>query len=347
VKPLVQRFLGTREQRITSVEWWAHRRDVDSGSGHQLHYDLDEAGLAGLPPGVPPAHPLASSVLYLSGPPAGQDADATEMAYTLVTDQTLERGSEAKRAWLCPPALNRLLLFDGSLLHGVVPRLPSQAADRKSQAEPRLTLMLGFWGDAPSPRHSPAPKCIAELGPNMEGPCSNSGWPSLFKTTIMNDSGATAQSAAPPRSALLGPISPVWIQVPKADDEQLEVDGEVDFVGRWFLQHEPCRLQEIAIAEARACALPSAKDDVEEVSMEELLQLRALAQGGNVRETSVDLLQARAKPDIEEVSLDDLARLRDASSCGTVCENALAKVNGGSGVSTHGRRAKKHRVAKR
>ena len=67
---------------------------------------------------------------------------------------------------LCSPVTNRMLVFDGSLLHGVMPARPSAPASdvgpdgmwngtdanepevRFRSRMPRTTLMLGFWGAA-------------------------------------------------------------------------------------------------------------------------------------------------------------------------------------------------------
>eukprot|EP01047_Picozoa_sp_COSAG01_P048091 COSAG01_NODE_4653_length_4846_cov_2.561197_8_plen_211_part_01 len=46
----------------------------------------------------------------------------------------------AERGWLCAPKRGRLLMFDGGLLHTV---LPAYAARERDQ--PRLTLMCGLW----------------------------------------------------------------------------------------------------------------------------------------------------------------------------------------------------------
>lgn len=74
---------------------------------------------------------------------------------TLVTNQTLDADSFATEAWLCHPSENKLLLFDGNLLHGVVPYLPSAAhiaipeggeiAKCNAKSGPRITLMMGWW----------------------------------------------------------------------------------------------------------------------------------------------------------------------------------------------------------
>jgi len=270
LRPIVERAfpeLCLKAGRLTSVEWWPHLRESDGG--HQLHWDLDEAGLHACPDGREPGHPLVSSVLYLSGSPLELD----ELAPTLVTDHRLSKGSSARSAWLCFPKLNRLLLFDGGLLHGVVPRLPSAASQTLSQAS-RLTLMIGWWGSKPSPACTPAPKlCSARgrssrapvLGPNMAIPeVGKSGftWPRL----LQNRKGSTATLAAPshpPSSATLrGPISPVWVSSAGAGSRSSHgaagresgTNADVKFFGRWFLEHEPPRLQEMVIAEARMSA---------------------------------------------------------------------------------------------
>ena len=51
-------------------------------------------------------------------------------------------------AWLCTPKVNRLLAFDGSLLHGVVPPAPpdtDRPLPEAAMAQKRITLMLGWW----------------------------------------------------------------------------------------------------------------------------------------------------------------------------------------------------------
>ena len=146
------------------------RDEGRSGGSHQLHFDTDEVALAAattttgtkskLGSGVgassrttqtqskskakakaktPPRdiHPIVSLVLYLSG--------SQQSAPTLVTNQTLEEGSVASEAFLVRPLDNRLLAFDGRLLHGVTPYLPLPLSSSASST-PRITLMLGIWG---------------------------------------------------------------------------------------------------------------------------------------------------------------------------------------------------------
>jgi hypothetical protein len=57
-------------------------------------------------------NPIVSTVLYLSEGVGGP---------TLMTNQYLEDTKLAARGWLAFPKLNRLVVFDGSYLHGVIP----------------------------------------------------------------------------------------------------------------------------------------------------------------------------------------------------------------------------------
>ena len=105
-------------------------------------------------------NPLVSSALYLTSGVGGP---------TLVTEQKAGQPL-AKRGWMSLPRENRYLLFDGTLLHGVVPgngtvakdggvRAPSSAAaadggadgntdsevGREAPQRRRTTLMVAFW----------------------------------------------------------------------------------------------------------------------------------------------------------------------------------------------------------
>ena len=180
--PLVAEHFPAVAENATSLEWWAHARDSDAG--HQLHFDLDERRLHA----SGTVHsPLLSCVLYLlvgGGTPNP----------TLVTsqkhgggggDEEGEEDEEEDVAWLCEPVVNRLLAFDGSLLHGVVPPappasgapLPSAVLDQK-----RVTLMLGWWGPHVSKSRAPvlgeSRRMVAlALGPNMPMPSPGLGAP--------------------------------------------------------------------------------------------------------------------------------------------------------------------------
>ncbi|KAI8809551.1 hypothetical protein BJ742DRAFT_771028 [Cladochytrium replicatum] len=117
------------------VEWWAHNRP--HCDGHQLHFDSDHEGNA-LDASGAPRHPIVSSVLYLSEPVKGSVVGGP----TLVTNQRLV-DPLADRGYLVYPKLNRYVVFDGSVLHGVIPgRGPAASRDAR-----RVTFMVAFWAD--------------------------------------------------------------------------------------------------------------------------------------------------------------------------------------------------------
>jgi len=62
---------------------------------------------------------------------------------TLVTTQRLTDKALAKEGWLAFPEENRFIMFDGSLLHGVVPGRGFVSDPKKC----RTTFMIAFWKD--------------------------------------------------------------------------------------------------------------------------------------------------------------------------------------------------------
>lgn len=88
------------------AEWWAHSRP--HSSGHQLHFDTDEARIK---KGEGVHCPAVSCVLYLSEEVGGP---------TLVIEQKFGEGGKGggSQGGLVYPEENRLLMFDGRLLHG-------------------------------------------------------------------------------------------------------------------------------------------------------------------------------------------------------------------------------------
>ncbi len=189
IKPLVHKSFPAKhiDTEVESLEWWCHIRSDATTSAHQLHFDLDEVALAerlsggGAAPSSASIHPLVSSVLYLN-------ECCDHLAPTLLTNQTLTSGSVATEAWLCQPAENRLLLFDGAFLHGVVPYLPLgvDAADALSRpAAPRITLMIGWWARGVHKSHAATTN---GLGPNMNLP--KLGGESLQPTSKVSGGGS-------------------------------------------------------------------------------------------------------------------------------------------------------------
>lgn len=83
--------------------------------------------------GRAPAHPLVSSVLYLSDVVGGP---------TVVTNQRLA-GPLATEGWMVMPKVNRMVMFDSQYLHGVIPGRGCNPLPHQNQR--RLTFMVGFW----------------------------------------------------------------------------------------------------------------------------------------------------------------------------------------------------------
>ncbi|CAE8638543.1 unnamed protein product, partial [Polarella glacialis] len=318
---IIPGIFGSSKRRVASVEWWAHLRPAGVASGHQMHFDLDEASLGSLPDGAAPSSPLVSCVLYLTGPTVDISGKADDaMASTLVTDQALGTSKGARKGWLCSPRLNRLLLFDGSLLHGVIPGLPKGQTPKRPRpsqtssevpVQERVTLMFGLWGDSPGPTCSTGlPDGV--LGPNMPVPRATASagprWPKLL--SLVGDSRLkptrkqTAERGVA-AAGLSGPITPVWVQIAasgkpatasggelaqaqsKRRRKAEEQDDSVQFVGRWFLDHEPSALQAKVISEAKQMTFggeaAEGSLEVEEVSLEELQALRKAAEGATKR----------------------------------------------------------------
>ncbi|KAI9336622.1 hypothetical protein DFJ73DRAFT_798643 [Zopfochytrium polystomum] len=128
------------------AEWWAHSRP--HSHAHQLHFDSDDEGNRRTGAGKP-RHPVFSSVLYLGdgGDDGGEGEDNVEDepcvgGPTLVTNQRLG-DPLADRGWLVMPRVNRFVVFDGAVLHGVIPgRGPVPATHRR-----RVSFMVAFWPD--------------------------------------------------------------------------------------------------------------------------------------------------------------------------------------------------------
>lgn len=124
--------------------------------------------------------------------------------------------------WLCYPRSNRLLCFEGSKLHGVVPGIPSESPgpendaslmseDRSDEGEgsKRITLMLGFWGD--DVQLSP-PNTV---GPNV--PLSpSSSWVEEFRAVSLDESAIenrTTDNLIPNKPTGVIRVDPLWIAV--------------------------------------------------------------------------------------------------------------------------------------
>ncbi|KAI9204353.1 uncharacterized protein BJ171DRAFT_474981 [Polychytrium aggregatum] len=173
------------------AEWWAHCRP--HSHGHQLHFDSDDEGRRR--EGGKPRHPIVSSVCYLTEGIGGP---------TLVTNQRLG-DPLADKAWLAFPKLNRYTVFDGSVLHGVIPG----RSFRTNPDERRITFMVAFWESVeviPSKEEIPgSARPFPDLGRTKYT------WPMLHQ---LKSKGKSAKPGHPePKIAIPTPIESVWEQV--------------------------------------------------------------------------------------------------------------------------------------
>ena len=158
--------------------------------------------------------------------------------------------------WLCYPRINRLLAFEGSLLHGVVPGIPglrssnshddndSSSSDYSSSDggfsghnsdglkrsnNQRVTLMMGFWGNE---------VCLANnevsIGPNVPFPRltqrvvsdKEKDWVDEFRAYSFNEVGicqATNSNSASPDKELDRAIrvNPLWAPIKNNERESV------------------------------------------------------------------------------------------------------------------------------
>lgn len=178
--------------RARRAEWWAHNR-AHSG-GHQLHFDSDDEGRGGV------RNPIASTVLFLSA--AGGP--------TLVTQQSLASTALAPHGWLAYPRENRLVAFDGRLLHCVIPGRAAFATDRR-----RITVMIAFWRDIrtrdpPAAAHGAS---ASALGPARSFPDPRAPAAPPWSADFVPLGHSRAAADASPRPAPVVPVRPVWLRV--------------------------------------------------------------------------------------------------------------------------------------
>lgn len=235
ILPRMQRdFAAILGDRAVGVEWWAHQRSPDSG--HQMHFDCDERALLcgrGL------CYPIVSCVLYLCGGSGAQ---------TLICDRRFqdERGAAGGgKGWLCAPKANRLLAFDGRMLHGVPPCCnPKQQSVSQSL---RTTLMVGIWGRDPTELAPDALSDSAEhsLGLGL-GPCRP--LPTQLEDLVCGPRAVqfAASSKAKPDAApvVIGSsttdgtrlIEPLWVPVHCQRKQNVNASETVNFVSGFFLR---------------------------------------------------------------------------------------------------------------
>ncbi len=183
-------------------------------------------------------------MLFLSGGPSHGP--------TLVIDQCADSDELGCRGWTVCPKQGRLLLFDGALLHGVLPgtgALSSLGGDPTTScsgreatgADPgsstadecRITLMMAWWrkGDmevqsdqAPGPMRAP---------PWSRGRGSQHRWPDEFGASGKDATGHAMDDEAAEDGIMQ--VSPVWVPVLPGTAPTLATEHAPPL--RFFLRH--------------------------------------------------------------------------------------------------------------
>ncbi|KAJ1625050.1 hypothetical protein T492DRAFT_1042679 [Pavlovales sp. CCMP2436] len=157
--------------KACGYEWWWQEHEPDEAP-KGFHTDKCAAlqpaeTAANSEARVVEAHPLVSSVLYLTD----------EGGPTAVFDQHLESGECGTLARpavpaqiiISAPSSNRLLLFDGRLLHGVLHRPNGPAAGL------RRTLLINWWEERPPGVAGAPPSFACARPPAEDGVSAESG----------------------------------------------------------------------------------------------------------------------------------------------------------------------------
>ena len=123
-------------------EWWVQRLGAEGTPGRRslpLHWDKDECEAAG---GRRMTHPSLASVCYLSG--AGGPTVVLPVRTADISDwREAERPEVRGAAFASMPVENRLLTFQGDLLHGV-------SEEPWPVLGERLTLLVNWWSRKPA-----------------------------------------------------------------------------------------------------------------------------------------------------------------------------------------------------
>ena len=190
---------------------------------------------------------------------------------TIVCNQSIvqRNGNDTNIGYLCYPRPNRLLAFEGSLLHGVVPGIPSASSSasdaedgnssdddfygfgeaeqkQSSSKEQRITLMMGFWKEVCL--SNPDETSSADMvGPNVpfQSILSDQTWTREFNPISINDDESIAQlSKDNTNSKAIDVVNPLWKAVNQKgsspDDKSFggyTLCNEANqFYGRFFLK---------------------------------------------------------------------------------------------------------------
>ena len=263
----------------TSVEVWSHQRPPDGE--HQLHYDMDEIRLWKHRKGSinqgenrskrqktnPKSNdgiscPIVSCVLTVNIPNEEQLGTCSVCGKTgnsnptIICNQSIldmDRTHSSNVGCLCYPYPNRLLAFEGSLLHGVIPGIPQESSatsdnDESSCSEDsynmqdtshsmpvsdddnqRVTLMLGFWKDVPLTDNN-----SAVIGPNVPFDGVSCSWKEEFNPVDMKERDFNHRGTK--NTQLLNSIDPLWVRIDEEDFGKYTAADSAKQCGRFFLE---------------------------------------------------------------------------------------------------------------
>jgi hypothetical protein len=224
--------------------------------------------------------PMVSCVLTIHVPSNSDRCssclETAKGAPTLVSNQSVtehhqtnanqQHAVENGVGWLCFAKPNRLLAFEGSLLHGVVPGIPDPGSrlhisgddasidsgydtdnSTHDKYPKRVTLMLGFWGDGVRTHTAGngSSESMSVAGPNMSFPtlssCNPSHWAREFEPLDLGESEIGSKTSTQPLAAVQ--VKPLWRSIECNNDSFEEyvkgrVDDSLQFSGRFFLQSD-------------------------------------------------------------------------------------------------------------
>jgi tetratricopeptide (TPR) repeat protein len=175
---------------IVGAEWWIHKRPIGKNLGHALHWDCDERslntnGVHGIQhPIVSSVCYLSGNAMHQTTSNDTTDELKTNSAgksnriitearsnngesgtggsvlnndhghksgRTVVFNKQVNSTGLPNKCWVALPETNgTVMLFDGTLLHGVLPgrsgkKKKTKEEKEEEQDDTRLTLMVGFW----------------------------------------------------------------------------------------------------------------------------------------------------------------------------------------------------------
>ena len=274
--------------KATSVEVWSHRRSSDGH--HQLHYDMDEIRLwkhrlRRLEERQAKRHkshcdteicgndrsqeiwnggvfcPIVSCVLTIDvlGESKCCVCEGEEnSAPTIICNQSIVRGNgcQSNSGCICFPIPNRLLAFEGSLLHGVMPGIPFANSCNESDTSysdgeeemvtdvvnnHRVTFMMGFWESVcTTPTSS---NTSEEFGPNLpfDRMHHDNTWKKEFKAHSLTTSDLAAFGAKVSQSNVgVFHLYPLWVRVKSHDADksfgEFQAGNAPRQHGRFFLK---------------------------------------------------------------------------------------------------------------